>query len=88
MLLPGTCYLSLTGSEQWFDEIPFAAKVKGKLKSDPGDYADEIRAASVLFVRQGRTCMWPIEDIDRCLNLGITLTVKVLAIYREQTGPG
>ena len=66
-----------------FDEIPLAAKVEEALSADPEEYADEIRAASALLIMLGRTYMWPINDIDRHLQLAISQMEKVQAVYEE-----
>ena len=68
----------------FFDEIPLAAKVEATLNADPGEYADEIRAAAALLIMLGRPYVWPINDIDRHLNLAITQMEKVLAVYEDE----
>ena len=67
-----------------FDAIPLAAKVEEALKSDPEEYADEIRAASALLVMLGRTYVWPIDDVDRHLDLAISQMEKVQAVYEDE----
>jgi len=67
-----------------FDEIPIAAKVEQTLNLDPEEYAAEIRAAASLLVMLGRTYIWPIDDIDRHLQLAITAMEKVRAVYDDE----
>lgn len=67
-----------------FDEIPLAAKVEQALNADPEEYAEEIRAAAALLIMLGRTYVWPIDDIDRHLELAIAQMEKVQATYDEE----
>ena len=67
-----------------FDEIPLAARVEAALNAAPEEYADEIRAASALLIMLGRTYMWPIDDIDRHLELAIAQMEKVKATYDDE----
>lgn len=67
-----------------FDELPLAAKVEQALSSDPEECAAEIRAASALLIMLGRTYMWPIDDIDRHLQLAISQMEKVHAVFADE----
>lgn len=67
-----------------FEELPLAAKVEQTLNLDPEEYAAEIRAAASLLVMLGRTYIWPIDDIDRHLQLAITAMEKVRAIFDDE----
>lgn len=51
---------------------------------DPEEYAAEIRAAASLLVMLGRTYIWPIDDIDRHLQLAIAQMEKVHSVYFEE----
>jgi hypothetical protein len=67
-----------------FDEIPLAAKVEETLNADPEEYAEEIRAAAALLIMLGRTYMWPVDDMDRHLELAIAQMEKVQATYEDE----
>jgi hypothetical protein len=67
-----------------FDEIPLAAKVEETLNADPEEYAEEIRAAAALLILLGRTYMWPVDDMDRHLELAIAQMEKVQATYEDE----
>lgn len=67
-----------------FDELPLAAKVEETLKADPEEYAEEIRAAAALLIMLGRTYMWPVDDMDRHLELAIAQMEKVQATYEDE----
>jgi hypothetical protein len=67
-----------------FDEIPLATKVEETLNLDPEEYAAEIRAGASLLVMLGRTYVWPVDDIDRHLQLAITQMKKVRAVYDNE----
>jgi len=67
-----------------FDEIPLAARVEGILNADPEEYAEEIRAAAALLIMLGRTYMWPVDDMDRHLELAIAQMEKVQARYEDE----
>ena len=67
-----------------FDEIPLAAKVEQTLSLDPEEYAAEIRAAASLLVMLGRSYIWPIDDIDRHLQLAITAMEKVRVVFDDE----
>lgn len=67
-----------------FDEIPLAAKVEETLNADPKEYAEEIRAAAALLIMLGRTYMWPVDDMDRHLELAIAQMEKVQATYEDE----
>ena len=44
----------------------------------------KIRAASALLIMLGRTYMWPIDDIDRHLQLAISQMEKVHAVFADE----
>ena len=67
-----------------FDEIPLAAKVEETLNADPEEYAEEIRAAAALLIMLGRTYIWPVDDMDRHLELAIAQMEKVQATYEDE----
>ncbi|REJ87879.1 MAG: DUF4259 domain-containing protein [Planctomycetota bacterium] len=67
-----------------FDEIPLASKVEEALSLDPEECAAEIRAAASLLVMLGRTYVWPIDNIDRHLELAIAQMEKVRAVYEDE----
>jgi hypothetical protein len=67
-----------------FDEIPLAARVEEILNADPEEYAEEIRAAAALLIMLGRTYMWPVDDMDRHLELAIAQMEKVQATYEDE----
>lgn len=67
-----------------FDEIPLAAKVEQTLNLDPEEYSAEIRAAASLLIMLGRTYVWPIDDIDRHLNMAIAAMEKVRVIFDDE----
>ena len=67
-----------------FDEIPLAAKVEETLNADPEEFAEEIRAAAALLIMLGRTYMWPVDDMDRHLELAIAQMEKVQATYEDE----
>ena len=67
-----------------FDEIPLAVKVEETLNADPEEYAEEIRAAAALLIMLGRTYMWPVDDMDRHLELAIAQMEKVQATYEDE----
>jgi hypothetical protein len=67
-----------------FDEIPLAARVEETLNADPEEYAEEIRAAAALLIMLGRTYMWPVDDMDRHLELAIAQMEKVQARYEDE----
>jgi Domain of unknown function (DUF4259) len=67
-----------------FDEIPLAARVEEILNADPEEYAEEIRAAAALLIMLGRTYMWPVDDMDRHLELAIAQMEKVQARYEDE----
>ena len=67
-----------------FDEILLAAKVEETLNADPEEYAEEIRAAAALLIMLGRTYMWPVDDMDRHLELAIAQMEKVQATYEDE----
>ena len=66
-----------------FDHVPLAKKVEETLALDPEEYAAEIRAAASLLIMLGRTYVWPIDDIDRHLDLAISQMEKVQAVYED-----
>ncbi len=76
------------GAADWFgdlfDEIPLAKKVEETLNLDPEEYAAEIRAAASLLVMLGRTYVWPIDDIDRHLQLAIAQMENVHTVYEDE----
>jgi hypothetical protein len=49
------------------------------LQADPAEYGDEIRAAAALLIMLGRTYVWPIEQIDRHLELAIDQMTRLRA---------
>lgn len=66
-----------------FDELPIAKKVEETLQLDPEEYAAEIRAAASLLVMLGRTYVWPIDDVEKHLQLAIAQMKKVQAVFAE-----
>lgn len=67
-----------------FDAIPLATKVEETLSLDADEYAAEIRAAASLLIMLGRTYIWPIDDIDRHLELAISKMEEVRAVYADE----
>ena len=67
-----------------FDCIPLALKVEETLSLDPEEYASEIRAAASLLVMLGRTYVWPVDQIDRHLDLAIAQLEKVRELYVDE----
>lgn len=67
-----------------FDEIPLANKVEEALNLDPEESAAEIRAAASLLIMLGRTFIWPIDDIDRHLQMAISQMERVQAVFEDE----
>ncbi len=69
-----------------FDELPLAAKVEKTLNLDVNLHHEEIRAAAALLIMLGRTNVWPIDKLDRHLELAIDRMEALRPIYQELGG--
>ena len=69
-----------------FDEIPLAQKVEETLNLDPQEHHEDIRAAAAILIMLGRTYIWPIDDIDRHLQLAISRLEQLRDLYVELGG--
>lgn len=67
------------------DEIGLAQRVERALQQDVPDAHEEIRAAALLLLFLGRVYIWPVDDLDRHLELAATKLEEIrdLKIYDE-----
>jgi len=74
----------------WFgdllEELPLAQRVESTLKLDAAEHHEEIRAAAALLIMLGRTYIWPIDDLDRHLQLAIERLEELRPLYGELGG--
>ena len=68
-----------------FDSTGLARLVEKTLNSDVEDAHEEIRAAAHVLAILCRTYVWPVNDIDRHLALGVAKLeeIKQSGIYEE-----
>src|SRR5262245_47461362 len=77
------------GAADWFgelfDEIGLADRVEQTLQLDVDEYHQEVRAAANLLVAIGRVYIWPIDSLERHLELAIGQLekIKALEIYED-----
>ena len=69
----------------WFDKLFSATKLAARVekalnKKDIEEYAGQIRAAAYVLVALGRNYIWPIEDLDRHLQLAIEKLEAISAL--------
>jgi hypothetical protein len=67
----------------WFSdmisETGLAERVEKTLQLDVKEHYEEVRAAAALVVLLGHTYVWPIEDLDRHLELAASRLEEILA---------
>jgi hypothetical protein len=66
----------------WFgdtmDEIGLAKRVEETLQLDIEEHYEEVRAAAAVLVLLGHTYVWPIDDLDRHLELAAARLEEIL----------
>lgn len=67
-----------------FDATGLAKRVEEALASDPEEDGERVRAAAAVLILLGRTYVWPINEIDRHLDLAIE---RLTAVLPFQEGP-
>jgi hypothetical protein len=77
------------GAADWygelFDATGLAKRVEKALQGDPDDSHEEIRAAAYVLISLGRNYIWPVDELDRHLQLAISKleAVRDLEIYED-----
>ena len=68
-----------------FESTKLAEHVERTLESDAEECHEEIRAAAHVLALMCRTYIWPVDDIDRHLALGVARLTEIqkLGIYEE-----
>jgi Domain of unknown function (DUF4259) len=86
----GTAAWENDGAADWFGDLFEATKLASYVekmlkKKDIEENHEEIRAAAYIVVALGQTFIWPVDDLDRHLNLAIEKleAIKALEEYRE-----
>ncbi len=78
------------GAADWFgdlfEELPLPAKVEAILRLDARLHHEKIRAAAALLVMLGRTYIWPVNDLNRHLELAVVRMEELREVYRELGG--
>ena len=62
-----------------FDATKLAVRVEETLALDVADHHQEIRAAASLLIFLGRVYVWPINDLDRHLELAASKLEEMAA---------
>ena len=76
------------GAADWFGDMfettKLARYVENTLKKDPEEDPEEIRAAAYVMVALGRNYIWPIDDLDRHLELAVSKLEAIKKLYAEE----
>ena len=66
----------------WFgdtmDKTGLAKQVEETLQLDLDEYYEEVRAAAAVLVLLGHTYVWPVDDLDRHLELAASRLEEIL----------